>query len=243
MLDEPAAEVVQIALESLNDIGAERLRSCIAAFITSPDESVRLAVLRVAQRLDGDAARPFFLYGALDASAKVRRRTVLYLGWRDDEWVPTVLRSLCNDGDPLVRWRAMRALAVKDPGATRELLGQPSHAAYPGYRRLVTRLVRAQPTVSGRSLLRPAGDPTEGEREGSTDTATLPPQEQAPSSSREATDLDGAGGDPDRTGDSARGTEPPASDRSASVAPGAHPTVPPKATESTIPRARARHKT
>jgi hypothetical protein len=83
------------------------------------------------------------LAGSLDRSAELRRRTVLYLSWRSDGWVPTVLRALCEDDEPLVSWPALRALSELDPTAVSSLLEQPRAAPFPGYRRLLARILRA----------------------------------------------------------------------------------------------------
>jgi hypothetical protein len=151
----PEPELVQVGLDGLAEIRSDRLRSCVAAVLTSSEVQVRQAALQVAQRIRGDAARPFFLHAALDPSVDIRRRAVLYLSWREEPWAPTVLRSLCCDSHPLVSWPALRALGTLDPRAAEEILSTATFARFPGYRRIATRLLRAMPPGAPKRAERP----------------------------------------------------------------------------------------
>ena len=138
-------ELAESALEGLASLQSRRLRGCIAAVIPSHNPLMRLAALRVAQRLRGDAARPFFVHAVLDSSPEVRRRAILYLSWRDSDWSSAALRALCSDPESSVKWAAYRAWATWRPEEVRQLLAGEQESVNPAYCRLMNRLIGDAP--------------------------------------------------------------------------------------------------
>ena len=137
-------EVAEIALEGLAQIGSERFIECTSQLLQAHNVEMRLAAVRTAQKLTDDDVRPLFAVASRDPSAKVRRRMVTYLSWRDASWALAELRRLCNDPDPVVKWAALESLACSRPAAARELLKRTTSPQEEAYRRRVLLLLERQ---------------------------------------------------------------------------------------------------
>jgi hypothetical protein len=134
-----------------------------------------------------------------------------------------------------VSWPAMRALAAKDRAAAQELLGQATFAPYPGYRRLLNRLLRAHAPAPARTKLVPVTE-ARAQRDAASDAPTVPPASQSASVGPSEPPPDSAVERPGRAVRAARDRSLDDAEDALRQPPPARRTVPPKAAESTIPK-------
>jgi hypothetical protein len=140
----PSPEVAETCLESLVQIGSNKISLLLPQIANSPDHALRLAALRVAHHLDDATRRPLLLTALRDPHPTLRRRAMTYLAWERAAWAKAEILRLCYDQDPTVKWAALEALAAIHPEEASERLD----SMYPGMdsvlRRHAVRLLERQ---------------------------------------------------------------------------------------------------
>ena len=114
--------IVELALDGLARIGSALFIPCLAEVFSSPISDVRLIALRSLQRLEDEEAKPLFTRAASDPSPEVRMRVVSYLTWRRSLWAMELVRELCDDLKPQVKWAAIEAMVYLQPDMARDLI-------------------------------------------------------------------------------------------------------------------------
>jgi hypothetical protein len=150
-LKEAFPQVAEMALEGLRQIQSPRLVACLSEILSLGDSEQRLAALRVAQRLADDEAQPFLEQGLRDSSARVRRRVLSYLSWRDSSWALPQIYGLCNDTDRGVKWAALEALVMVNPSQAYEKLQRLMPSLDQAGRRRAVILLEQRKDWQGRS--------------------------------------------------------------------------------------------
>jgi len=143
LLDGANATQTELALEALLRLESSRFHACLADAAHAAVADVRIAAMRVGQRLDSDTAELVLTEGMRDSSTRVRRRVVQWLSWRSEPWTQDRLWEMCDDEAPMVRWAALRAMIPRD--ATNLLWRlERARESDPGRCRLTTALLARQ---------------------------------------------------------------------------------------------------
>jgi HEAT repeats len=143
LLDDANATQTELALEALLRLESSRFHACLSDATRAAVADVRIAAMRVGQRLDSDTAELVLTEGMRDSSSRVRRRVVQWLSWRSEPWTQDRLWEMCDDEAPMVRWAALRAMIPRD--ATNLLWRlERARESDPGRCRLTTALLARQ---------------------------------------------------------------------------------------------------